>query len=867
MTHEAWHARPVDEVAAALGTTPSGLSDEEATARLERYGPNVLAAVPPASALEILVAQLRSVVVLLLAAATVVSLVSGDGVEALAIAAVLVINTLVAFVTELRARRAIEALVALDVPTAIVVRGGHVRLVDARDLVPGDLVEVESGRHVPADGRLLHTSDLRVDEAPLTGESFPVSKSADARLDEDTPLADRKTMVFKGTTVLAGLARLLVTATGSATEVGRIGVLVGGVQAERTPLERRLDVLGRRLVWVTLAIAAVIAVLGALQGLPLAAVVQTAIALAVAAVPEALPAVATIALAVGVHRMARRRALVRYLPSVESLGSTTVVCTDKTRTLTSGQMTVVRLWAAGRSAGFPAPEVIHERPLVELIRSAALASRLTPEGAAPVDPVDAAMGAAASALQLDPGGPRDAGRAVGLIPFSSERKWMASFRRDDERTLAFLKGAPHAVIECSRAAATADGVVPLDAGVQHTLVAVNEAMARDGLRVLAVASGEVNDTTPPIEGLTFLGFIGLADPPAPGVQDTIARLRRAGLRTVMLTGDQRATAEAVGRSLGVLTEGDRAIDGRELDRLSPSELAEVVGTHSAFTRVTPEHKLAIVRALRSHGEIVAMLGDGINDAAALKQADVGVAMGQRGTDVAKQAAAIVLEDDRFETIAAAVEEGRVIFDNIRKFVFYLFSCNVAEVLVLLAAGLAGLPLPVLPLQLLWLNLVTDTFPALGLALEPGDPDVMRRPPRRPEEAILSRAFLFEIALYAALITVSTLGAFLWALAHAPASATTVAFMTLGLAQAAHLGNARSSEDVLNPVRAFANPFALAGVGLAVALQLLAAHVPALAHLLEVVPLSGEQWLVIAILSALPAVVGQALKVLRSDRDR
>jgi P-type Ca2+ transporter type 2C len=394
-------------------------------------------------------------------------------------------------------------------------------------------------------------------------------------------------------------------------------------------------------------------------------------------------------------------------------------------------------------------------------------------------------------------------------------------------------------------------------------VAVNNALAARGLRVLAACAGEVSAASEDaLRGLTFVGFLGLADPPAPGVKETIARLRIAGLRTVMITGDQRLTAEAVGRELGVLGPGDRSMDGRELDALTDADRDAAIGRTQAFSRVTPEHKLVIVRSLQSRGEIVAMLGDGINDAAALKKANVGVAMGIRGTDVAKEAAAIVLQDDRFETVAAAVEEGRIIFDNIRKFVFYLFSCNVAEVLVLLVAGLASLPLPLAPLQLLWLNMVTDTFPALALAMEPGDPDVMRRPPHDPQEAILSRGFLTNVLAFGVLITLCTLAAFVWSLGRAADRAPTMAFMTLALAQIAHLGNARSRGPVLRLERALANPYALAGAGLALLLQLAAAGIDPLARILRVTPLEPVEWLVVVALASIPALVGQAVKVYR-----
>jgi Ca2+-transporting ATPase len=819
-----------------------------------------------------LIEQLRSVVVALLIAATVISIALGDVPEAVTIAAVLIINTVIGFMMELRARRAMEAILALDVPVASVVRAGVLRVVDAEILVPGDVVELSAGRQVPADVRLIEAIDLRMNEATLTGESLPVSKTVDTILHSHTALADRSNMAYKGTTVAAGLGRGVVTATAARTEVGRIGILAADIGVQRTPLERRLDRLGRRLVWLTHAVAALVAALGAWQGESIALMLQTGIALAVAAVPEALPAVATIALAVGMRRMAARHALVRRLPVVESLGSTTVICTDKTRTLTSGEMAVVQVWVAGRSVDFPheaAPFALHDDAVAHLIEAAVMASRQQPADAADPsafgrDPVDAAILAAGRRLGLDRSQLVARRRSRGLVPFSSERKLMATFHEVDGVLFASAKGAPAHILALCTHVMTAAGKEPMDDRARRALLDANDDLARRGLRVLAVALGPVSE---PVErqlgGLVFAGFIGLADPAAPGVKDTITRLRRAGLRTVMLTGDQRLTAEAIGREIGVLGGAERVVEGRELDGMSSEELVAAVAETAAFSRVTPEHKLRVVSALQAQGAIVAMLGDGVNDAPALRKADVGVAMGVRGTDVAKQAAAIVLGDDRFETIAAAVEEGRVIFDNIRKFVFYLFSCNVAEVLVLLIAGLAALPPPLVPLQLLWLNLVTDTFPALALAMEPGDAAVMTRPPRDPDEAILSRTFLAEIFGYAALITLSTLGAYLWALVHSPKEAPTIAFMTLALSQIAHLGNARSGEAVLRPALMVANPYALAGAALAVCLQVATAWIGPLAAILRVTPIGGLGWVVIVAASVSPAAVGQVLKYLRA----
>ena len=580
MIQPASHASSIADVLIALETNASGLSDAEAARRLKSFGPNRLNRAPPVPALKVFVDQLKSVVVYLLVAAVGVSALLGDWPEAAAVGVVLLINTGLGFTMELRARRTMDALLQMNVLRASVLRDGRLVSIDAALLVKGDILELTAGHHVPADARLIQATDVRTDEAALTGESVPMSKNAAVEVSAATPLADRINMIYKGTVVASGVARAVVVATGADTELGRIGGLVAAIGEEQTPLERRLDALGRRLVWLALAIAAVVAALSAWQGSPWPLVFQMAIALAVAAVPEALPAVATIALAVGLRRMARRHALVRRLPAVEALGSTTVICTDKTRTLTSGHMTIVRLLIADSdfdlSAKSSADNYASRRVRLAL-ETGARASRAQAAGAhdagASHDPVDSAfLAAAASAgIQITPPESDD---ALAAIPFSSERQYMASFRRDGGEVLVDVKGAPRKVLELCERVLTVDGERTLDVRTRRDLIAANEGLARDGLRVLAMATGRVADRSElAIRALTFVGHAGLIDPPAPTVKDTIARLRAAGLRTVMLTGDQKLTAETIGRELGIVRDGDEVVDGRELDGLSPAALA------------------------------------------------------------------------------------------------------------------------------------------------------------------------------------------------------------------------------------------------------------------------------------------------------
>jgi len=846
-----WHALDMDAVLRQARATAEGLSAAEARRRLTRDGPNVLPPPAPTPFWRILWNQLSSIITLLLLAAAAVAALSGDLLDAAAIVVVLLVNVSLGLATELPARRAMRALLTSETPRATVVRDGTPQQLDARELVVGDVVVLEAGQAVPADARLLESVEARTVEAALTGESAPVAKDSTVTLPTTTPLADRRNMVYRGTTLVDGAARALVVETGLRTEVGRIGALIGGLRQERTPLELRLDVLGRRLALAAFSVAAVVAALGFAQGRHWSDVLQLGLALGIAAVPEGLPVVATVALAVGMRRMARRRALVRRLAIVETLGSTTVVCTDKTGTLTTGEMTATTLVAGGveiavSGAGYGPhgvllelgrPVDLEQRPLLALaLRIGVLASRpevMPPSGAGvpPGDPTELALVVAAAKAGVDAARTRaEAGPVVGQVPFSSSRGYMAvQYRRPDGSLMAYMKGAPGRVIE--RCALSDDARRALDQ--------TNRSLAERGLRVLGLACGPVTGTDEAaLHGLTFAGFAGLTDPPAPGVEDALRELREAGIRTVMLTGDQRWTAEAIARQLG---------------------LAEVC------SRVTPEEKLRIVADYQQRGEIVAMLGDGVNDAPALKKADIGVAMG-RGADIAKATAGLVLQDDRFGTVAAAVGEGRVIFDNLRKFVFYLFSCNLGEIFVFLGAGLAGWPAPLLPLQILWLNIITDTFPALALAFEPPEPDVMRRPPRSPRSAILSAGMARLTIGYALLIAASALAATWWGMRAHPATpgyAATLAFMTLAFAQVFHLGNARSAESVLRPTRIVANRYALGAVALVLVLQTIAVSWAPLARILGLAALGSRDWLVVGALGVLPGVAGQIAHALRS----
>jgi Ca2+-transporting ATPase len=873
------------DVLKALGASDVGLSTAEANARLVDAGPNTVPTGTPASPSRVLLAQFRSVVTLLLVGALVIAAVTGDAADTVAIAAVLILNVVLGFAVEIRAHRAVEALADLEPRIAVVVRDGLTTEIEARFVVPGDVLLLEAGEGVPADARML-SGEVQVNESALTGESVPVPKTVHVQLGPTAALPDRSTIVHAGSLVVAGSGRAVVVATGSSTELGAIGRLVGATSYRRTPLEVQLDVLGQQLVWVALLVAAATGALTWIHGGSLALVLESAIALAVAAVPEGLPAVATITLALAVHRMARQHALVRRLPVVETLGSVTVLCTDKTGTLTAGEMTVTTIRTCDAvyevsNAGYdPAGEFSRDGRPVEArdhedlrhaLETGLAAGRgdlaLTESGWTPRgDPTEVALAVAAMKAGIERVAVTRGMPEVGDLPFSSERQLMAIFHRSvaDGCTTAFVKGAPHRVLDLCWSAFSRGAARPLDAAMRAALERANTEMAARGLRVLALATGRVGHCDErSLLGLTFIALVGISDPPAAGVKEAIGAFRRSGIRTVMLTGDQRGTAEAIARELEL--GGDtHALTGDEVDAMSDGGLDQRLKSAAVFSRVSPAAKLRLVTAYQQQGEVVAMIGDGVNDAAALKRADVGVTMGRRGTEVARDTATIVLTDDRFETIGAAIAEGRLVFENIRRFVFYLFSCNLAEIIVLLGTSAAGWPLPLAPIQVLWLNLVTDSVPALALAVEPPRGDLMQRPPRPPREALLARGFLYSIGLYAVLIAAPVLAVIVWqTVAGVPSErAMTINFAVLGFAQLLHLGNARDDAPVLSWRRAIANRAALVALVIG-ALSLFAViQIPVLAQLLRLVPLAAGDWVLVLGLALVPAVVGQTVKVTR-----
>lgn len=883
---EKWHELEAEAVAERLGVDPAvGLSADEVARRLEQYGLNELKADRGAGPWRILWRQVRSVMIVILAVAAVVSWLLGDAKDAIAIALIMVLNVAPGFRQEYRAERAMEALRRLSVPSVRVLRSGLVEEVSASQLVPGDIVLLEAGNVVPADCRLIEAALLRTQESALTGESQAVDKSCAALPPEDhRPLGDRSNMAYMGTVVAYGRGRGMVTSTGMGTELGRIAAMLRGLQNEPTPLQNRLDQLGKILAAAALVLVAVVFVLGVVRGEEFRTMFLTAVSLAVAAVPEGLPAVVTIALSLGAQRMLKRNALIRSLPAVETLGSVTVICTDKTGTLTANRMTVSEVLPAdgedgeqfGRMLTLAAGSLCNDGVI-----SAVKASGTNAEVETIGDPTETAILVAAVREGLHKAELEKVLPRIGEVPFDSERKRMSTvheLRREalaevspqvsrlverlrgllgvgEGSLLVCTKGAPDAVLDLCTGVLQDGEIRPLDAAGAAVLAEQAGALAAQGERVLGVAvrvlsgmpgvlaAGDAAEE-PAVETLTseteadlaFVGLVAMIDPPRGEAAAAVATCRSAGIRPVMITGDHPLTAKAIAARVGI-PFADQVVTGRELAAMEAEELQEIVERAGVYARVAPEHKLRIVGALQEQGEIVAMTGDGVNDAPALRQADIGVAMGITGTDVSKEAADMVLLDDNFATIVAAVEQGRVIFDNIRKFLRYILTSNVGELAVMLVAPFLGMPLPLVPLQILWINLVTDGLPALALGVEPSERDVMARPPLPPGQGVLTRALAYRVLVGGVLLGLASLGlGFAYWRAGSEAWQTML-FTTLTVSQMGLALAVRSDKDLLLGRGLLTNPALLGAVALTFLLQLVVVYVPPLQPVFRTLGLS------------------------------
>ncbi len=904
-----WHSRETEDVFASLATSPqAGLSQSEAEARLARVGPNELREAPRPTFWRMLLEQFNNFIVIILIVAAVLSAVLGDLIEAAAILAIVVLNALLGVIQERRAEEALAALRRMAAPEAHVIRDGHRRLIPGRELVPGDLVLLEAGNYVPADLRLIESANLRIEEAALTGESVPVEKDARVTLRQDVALGDRRNTAFMGTLVNYGRGKGVVISTGMHTQIGMIATMLQLVQEEPTPLQERLDRLGRTLGLAALAVCALVFVVGWLRGYPPLDMFLVAVSLAVAAVPEGLPAVVTITLALGMREMIKRHALIRRLSSVETLGSATVICSDKTGTLTQNQMTATRLWVDGldfeiSGRGYAPhgqfhlngqPVDLRDYPagltalwVAVLANDASLEpSQVESSGYQLAgDPTEGALIVAAAKAGASREAFHLAYPRIDEVPFDSARKRMTTVHKiRDPRPedfspfydatvqdweVAATKGAPDVVLDlCTQYQRIHDKPAPLDGEVRRQILEANDRMTRRALRVLAVAYRAEPDVPDPAaperieRDLIFVGLIGMIDPARPEVLPALEKARRAGIRTLMITGDYPETARAIAEDIGLLQPGHRVMSGSELARLDDLGLQAEVEHTDVFARVSPEHKVRIVDALKRIGQVVAMTGDGVNDAPALKRADIGVAMGITGTDVAKETADMVLTDDNYVSIVSAVEQGRIIYSNIRKFVFYLLSCNVAEILIIFLATMAGLPSPLTAIQLLLLNLVTDGLPALALGYEKGDPDTMDRPPRPPSEPIINRWMQTGIVVQTLAITSVTLGAYFVGLrAHpdAPQFAETMAFVTLSFSELLRAFTARSERYPLLKIGLLSNRRMFSAVMGSLALLVAVVYVPSLQRVFNTVALGPSQWELVLPLLFVPAVAAELTK--------
>ena len=887
--HTPW-AKSSDEIIDQYDVSvDEGLSEDEVQRRRERVGPNALREAEQRDWWNILADQFKSFIVLLLAVAGVAAFALNENVEGVAIFVVLLINGLIGFVTEMRAIKSMESLQEMTEIEARVRREGEVEEVSAEDLVPGDVVVLTAGNVIPADLRVIEPSKLQADESALTGESVPVGKTSDV-LEEDVPLAERENMLYKGTSVTRGTAEAIVVSTGMDTELGKISASLQGEAEEKTPLQQKLDELGRKLVPFLLVVAAIVFVSGWLRGQDLFLMVETAIALAIATVPEGLPVVATLVLARGMWRMADRNALINNLASVETLGSTNVICTDKTGTLTENKMTVSEYELANGSVAVtgtgldtegafqhgdeerdePQDPAMQEALEVGVLCNNASVTEEDDETTVTGDPTEAALLIAGLKGGVDRNELLESMPEAREVSFDPSIKMMATYHDVGGGYKVAVKGAPEAVVESSTRLVTGEGTEPLSERDKEEWIQKSETMAEDGLRVLALAKKEVESTdAQPYEELSLLGLVAMIDPPREEVKSTIESCLDAGLRIVMVTGDHAGTAKNIARSVGLMGSEDEVIEGRELD--DPENLSqedrERFANASVFARVAPENKLDLIAIHQAVGSIVAMTGDGVNDAPALKRADIGVAMGQRGTQVAQEAADMILRDDNFTSIYHAIREGRIIFRNIRKFVLYLMSCNLSELLAILIAALLGFPLPLLPLQILFLNVVTDIFPAFALGACGGSKEVMNTPPRDPDEPILTRTHWTELGLYGTMIAVATVGAFviggsMYAGGMGTEEVVTMSFLTLAFAQLWHVFNMRELTSGIVRNEVTENAYVWGALGLSTLLVTGTVYLPGVSLALSTAPLGLESWLVVLGMSLLPLGAGQVVLEVR-----
>jgi len=886
------HTMKVEEILKALKTTPKGLSEEEAKKRLKQYGPNELVAAKKIYPLKIFLEQFKDVLVIILLIATVVSMLIGEFLDASVIMAIVFACVLLGFTQEYRAEKALEALKKLAAPTARVLRNGRILEIPAREVVPGDIILIEAGDRIPADARLIEAIDLHVDEAVLTGESVPVSKTIEPLPDPKIPVADRKNMVFMGTHATYGRGKAVVSSTGMNTEFGKIAGMLQYVEEEKTPLQERLEHVGKWLGILCLVVCFAVAALGILRGHDILEMFIWGVSLAVAAVPEALPAVVTISLAVGVQRMVKRNAIVRKLYAVETLGCVNVICSDKTGTITKNEMTVREIYIDNKiikvtGSGFDIKGEFYDgnnkinpqnmESLSLILRIGALCNNAQLESKSEStnivgDPTEVALLVSAVKAGIDLEELNKNYSRIGEIPFDSNRKCMTTIHRTPEgEKVAYVKGAPEVILQkCSYIYSNGE-IAKLTEEKRQELLEITQKMASNALRVLAMAYKKLNGvetySAEEVEkDLIFVGLQGMIDPPRDEVIPAMELCKKAGIRVIMITGDHKLTAVAVAKEIGLLDEttGDKhVLTGAELDSMSDEEFEKVVDEVSVYARVSPEHKVRIVNALKKKGYVVAMTGDGVNDAPAVKRADVGIAMGIKGTDVTKEASEMILADDNFATIVAAVEEGRGIYDNIKKYLMFLLSCNVGEILLMFVASLIGLPLPLLAIHILLINLTTDGLPAIALSVDPPDPDIMKRPPRDPKESVFTPRIKGIIGTGGSLMAIIGIPLFAWVYFRmlsisspefALTYAQTMLFWWMTLFEMFRAFPCRSERKTSFELGFTTNKYLLYGILSSIIITLLIIYVPALQPLFKTTPLYFSDVLLAVALSISSLIV-------------
>ena len=855
-----WNSSSIKDIMGELHTSPKGLSQQDVEERIKAHGYNVLKKKKGRGVVSIFLDQFKDLFIGVLLVATIISFLLGETMDAYIICIIVIINALMGLAQEYKAEKAIERLQELASPSATVIRDGQITEIPADHVVPGDVMILEAGDFVPADGRLFELSYLKVDEASLTGESVPSTKVTEVL--SDVTLADRENMVYMGTTVTDGRGKAIVTSTGMKTEMGSIAEMIQTMEMEKTPLQEKLEGFSKYLAAIITGFCVLIFVLGTLRGEPMFDMFFTAVSLAVAAIPEGLPAIVTIVLALGVQRMIRRNALMRRLKAVETLGSATIICSDKTGTLTQNEMMVSEIYVDGSvyrvtGSGYSpqgeflvnGEKVTENESLQLLLTIGVLCNDASIQGEQVIgDPTEAALIISAEKAGMKKEELEDAQPRMRDIPFNSERKRMTTLHEVNGEYAVYMKGAPDVILDlCSHR--LEEGVpVPLDEETKASILSIYTKMASKALRALGMAYTRLQEVPEPMESvehdLIFVGIQGMRDDPRPEVKEAIETCSTAGIRSMMITGDFKTTAVAIGQEIGIT--GD-SLTGEELDALSDEELLNRIDSVSVVARVSPEHKTRIVKALKDQGHIVAMTGDGVNDAPSLKKADIGIAMGITGTDVAKEAADMVLTDDNFASIVKAVEEGRHIYDNIIKFIYFLLCCNVGEIFVLFFAILLGFSRPLIPIQILWINLVTDGFPALALGVDPPEAGLMNRPPRDPAESIFARGRGRSIVEIGLLMSVLVLIAFFW-VGKDVDHARTIAFSTLVLVQLAHTVNCRSERRSIFRIGIFSNIYLVGAVLLSLSLQLAVVYVPWLQPLFRTVSLGLSDWILIVVLS-------------------